>query len=38
MSLEIEKLFEKHNIQKNGGYLFNVTGFIPLKKSNYSNP
>ena len=45
MSLEIEKrfknfdyktlkkLFKKYNIQKNGGYLFNVTGFIPLNKN-----
>jgi predicted adenylyl cyclase CyaB len=45
MSLEIEKrfknfdyktlkkLFEKYNIQKNGGYLFNVTSFIPLKEN-----
>jgi predicted adenylyl cyclase CyaB len=45
MSLEIEKrfknfdyktlkkLFEKYDIQKNGGYLFNVTGFVPLKEN-----
>jgi adenylate cyclase class IV len=45
MSLEIEKrfknfdyktlkkLFEKYNIQKNGGYLFNVTSYIPLKEN-----
>lgn len=45
MSLEIEKrfknfnyktlkkLFEEYNIKKNGGYLFNVTIFIPLKEN-----
>ena len=45
MSLEIEKrfknfdyktlkkLFKKYNIQKNGGYLFNVTSYIPLKEN-----
>ena len=29
----LKKLFEKYNIQKNGGYLFNVTSFIPLKEN-----
>jgi len=31
----IKKLFEKYNIQKNGGYLFNVTGFVPLKENQH---